>query len=122
MLLGDGQIFSGAMTPGGGITGTLSSGVSSREDNSNTTTEGYQRIVKATDGLTSQAITEAKKQLGPDAGTSAINKRASEILAVANEFKSKANPLDDAAIVSAGNTVARKYGKKHSDWIGSRIR
>ena len=43
MLLGDGQIFSGAMTPGGGITGTLSSGVSSREDNSNTSIAGSKQ-------------------------------------------------------------------------------
>lgn len=40
MLLGDGQIFSGAMTPDGGITGTLSSGVSGVENNSHNYNSG----------------------------------------------------------------------------------
>jgi hypothetical protein len=86
-------------------------------DSSTKNAAGTETSILATSGFTSQAIAEAKKQLGPDAEPSAINKRASEILTVANEFKSKANPLDDAAIVSAGNTVARKHGKKHSNWI-----
>jgi len=101
MLLGDGQIFSGAMTPGGGITGTLSSGVSSRENNSDVVEKGSQLVVKATDA----------KTLNDERSAKANGVLVESVAQQRNKLEAEGSPVGRAKSALAAHMV--KESKEH---------
>jgi len=91
-------------------------------DDSTVRKTGDSTNLNVTSGLQQRAIKYAREQMGKGASEEAVNQRAIRIMKVAEENKSKGNPLEDASIITAAHQVnqeAKKHGEPNNvqNWI-----